>query len=215
LCIDLDAERRLALEQCAACDLEIVPVASGAAALTALASYDVAVLVTAMRGIDAEALLRTASERWPSTFRIVTSEQADIDRMLAWRDEGLASSYLVSPWRDTELAQLVRWGFEAWTLTKGDIHRKPSSTLVHDLKSPLMTILANADHLQTLAEIAPMLRALIESSALTPEERRPLHQLADDLQPMSEEIAIAVRRITHMLDQAHETSALPRRTRAK
>ena len=102
LCIDLDADRRSALERCAGHDLEIVSVASGTAH-TALASHDVAVLVTAMRGFDAEGLLRTVSERSPSTFRVVTSDLADIDRMLAWRDEGLVSSYVVSPWRDAEL----------------------------------------------------------------------------------------------------------------
>lgn len=190
--------------------------ASGPAAFAALATLDVAVLVTAIGASDAEPLLRAASERWPSTFRIVTSEQADIDRMLAWRDEGLVSSYLVSPWRDTELEQLVRWGFEHWTLgaTRRSTPRQPSPTLVHDLKSPLMTILANADHLQTLAESAPALRALVESAALSPEQRRSLLQLAEDLQPMSEELTAAVRRITHMLDE-HEIGTSPRRTRAK
>jgi response regulator RpfG family c-di-GMP phosphodiesterase len=198
----------------------IVPVASGTAAFAALASQDVAVLVTAMRGLDAESLLRAARERSPSTFRVVTSEVADIDRMLAWRDEGLVSSYVLSPWRDAELEQLLRWGFEAWTLATAHVAPRPTTTLLHDLNSPLMTILANADHLETLAAITPTLRDLIESSALTPEQRRPLNQLADDLQPISEELAVAVRRITRMLDQARDVSdelthAQPLRTRAK
>jgi len=140
--------------------------------------------------------------------------------MLAWRDEGLVSSYVVSPWRDAELEQLVRWGFEAWMLANADVAQAPTRTLLHDLKSPLMTILANADHLQTLVAIAPMLKELIASSSLAPELRRPLEQLADDLQPMSEELTVAVRRITHMLDQVRATSddvthAQLVRTRAK
>jgi signal transduction histidine kinase len=160
------------------------------------------------------------SEQSPFTFRVVTSDLSDLDRMLAWRDEGLVASYVVTPWREAELEQLLRWGFEAWTLANADAAQEPTRTLLHDLKSPLTTILANADHLQTLAAIAPMLKELIASSSLTPERRRPLEQLADDLEPISEELTVAVRRITHMLDQVRATSddvthAQLVRTRAK
>lgn len=225
VCVDPAVARRAVLERCAGRELDIIAVADGRDALAALDSREVAVLVIPMRGLDAEALLRAAHERSPRTFRIVTSEQADIDRMLEWRDEGLVASYLVSPWREDELQQLLRWGCDAWTLAADVVAlpRPPASPpgaaaadLLHDLKSPLMTILANADHLDSLAASVPALNEVLADLPIPLEHRRLLAQILDDLQPISEELTTATRRVGQLVEQLHavgEDNSEPRRTR--
>lgn len=216
-------DRCSALERCVGPELDVLTVANGNEAIAAIGRHEVAVLLADMRGFEAEALLRAVGERSPSTFRIVTSELIDIDRMLAWRDEGLVSSYVVSPWRDDELHQLLRWGYEAWTLAHDVDVTAPTptiATLLHDLKSPLMTILANADHLHTLAATTPKLCEVIASLSIAPEQRDLLEQLVEDLQPISEELSVAVRRINHLVDQLRATTdnvthERPLRTRSK
>lgn len=210
MCVGPNCVRRAAIEQSLGRELEIVCVADVGAALAVLATREVAVLVTSLRVVDAEALLREVHTRSPRTFRIATSVQADIDQMLNLRDDGIVASYLVTPWRDDELHQLLRWACDTWALA-GDVvalSRAPSraepTDLLHDLKSPLMTILANAEHLESLSAGAPALAEALERVPLAPEHRRLLAAILADLHPISEELTTATRRLAQIAEQLDE-----------
>ena len=184
-------------------------------------SREVAVFVTALRGVDADALLREVQARSPRSFRIVTSVQDDIDHMLNLRDDGIVASYLVSPWCEDELHQLVRWACDAWTLG-GDIVALPRAQtraepadLLHDLKSPLMTMLANAEHLEELSTSVPTLTEALAHVPLAAEHRRLLAQILDDLLRIAEELTTATRRLAQIAEQLHGDDARqPRRRRS-
>ena len=110
---------------------------------------------------------------------------------------------------------------DAWALA-GDVvalPRAPSraepTDLLHDLKSPLMTILANAEHLDDLSDGVPALVEALAHVPLAPEQRRLLTAILDDLYPISEELTTATRRLAQLVEQLHDDrDAAPPRRRA-
>lgn len=78
---------------------------------------------------------------------------------------------------------------------------KRVSVVVHDLKSPLTSILVNAEHLEAIAQAAPQLRNALASAALDPEQTRALVQLLDELLPISADLLTATRDLRALLDK--------------
>jgi hypothetical protein len=86
---------------------------------------------------------------------------------------------------------------------------KRVSVVVHDLKSPLMSILVNAEHLEAIAQAAPELRNILASASLDPEQTRALVQLLDELLPISADLITATRRLRSLLDKLEPSDDSP------
>ena len=204
LYVDDERNNRVVFEQSLNTEFEIVSVPDAASALAVMDEQEFAVLVTDMRmpEMTGEELLRIAKERHPRTIRIVLTAYSDITPILRAINEGLVARYIIKPWTRTELVQILRWACEAWVFSHDsaalsqrllEIERlatlgSMASGLVHDLKTPLMSILANAEHIGDLGKHAPLLRAALEQVEMTPQRRRELMGLIDDLQPVAEDL---------------------------
>jgi signal transduction histidine kinase len=204
LYVDDERTNRVVFEQSLGTDFDVMSVGDGNAALAAMAERNVAVLVTDMRmpGMTGEELLRIAKERHPETIRIVITAYADIDPILRAINEGLVARYIIKPWQRTELVQILRWACEAYAFAQDStqLHQRLlqverlatlgniATSLVHDLKTPLMSILANAEHLGELAKSTAILREALERTPLPPSQRRELIAMIEDLGPVSEDL---------------------------
>jgi signal transduction histidine kinase len=216
LYVDDELSNRVVFEQSFGREFDVVTVADGAAALALLETREAAVLLTDMQmpELSGEELLRIAKERHPRTIRVVVTAYSDIDRILRALNEGLVARYIIKPWERTEIVQVLRWACEAWSLSAdaAQLHHRlveterlvtTASTLVHDLKTPLMTILSNAQHLEDLSTDVPQLRAALAELPLAARHRRLLDLILDDLKPISEELVSATERLDEMIERLH------------
>ncbi len=209
LYVDDDRSNRIVFEQSFGREFEVITVPDAPAALSLLESREAAVLLTDMQmpGMSGEELLRIARERHPRTVRIVVTAYSDVDRILRALNDGLVARYIIKPWERAELAQVLRWACEAWALSDADTlqQRLASSeriaSTVHDLRTPLTAILANAEHLQLLAASVPGLREALTNVALAPERRRELSLILDELGPIATDLAAAGQQINRLADR--------------
>jgi signal transduction histidine kinase len=217
LYVDDERSNRVVFEQSLGKDFQVVSVADGHAALELMEQRTVAVLVTDMRmpGMTGEELLRIAKERHPQTIRIVITAYADIDPILRAIHEGLVVRYIIKPWQRTELVQILRWACEAWSFAhdSASLHHRLlqverlatlgniASALVHDLKTPLMSILANAEHLGELAKSSALLREALERMTMPPYQRRELVGMIEDLGPISEDLKTSTWHLDELVNR--------------
>jgi signal transduction histidine kinase len=187
LFVDGDGNRREAFAQSFGRDFEVVTVADAASALALLETREVTALIA-----DDE-LLRRARERYPRTVRIVVD--ADVEHILRVLDDGLAARHIIEPWDEAHVAQVLRWAHVQWQRV-ADLRM-----WLHDLRTPLTTVLANAEHLELLADGVPALRAAIERSTMTDEHRDELLQILDDLLPVAEDLASVTSDINAVIEQ--------------
>lgn len=214
LYVEDDRNNRIVFEQSFGREFEVVTVEDGPSALALLETREAAVLLTDMQmpGLSGEELLRIARERHPRTIRIVVTAHSDVDRILRALNEGLVARYIIKPWERAEIAQVLRWACEAWEMSAdtAKLHERLAeserivtiaSSLVHDLRTPLMAILANAEHLQTLSTCVPALREALEKVSLPEDRRRDLFQIFDDLGPVAKDIVVSTRQLGELVDR--------------
>jgi signal transduction histidine kinase len=72
---------------------------------------------------------------------------------------------------------------------------------LHDLRSPLMSVLTNAEYLEDLARDVPTLRELLANVPLPPHHRRMLDAILDELQPVSADLVSATRKLDTLIEQ--------------
>ncbi len=210
--VDDDADRRTRFEHAFAEDLQVLATADAATTLALLASREpTAVLVETSDAETSAHLLRTLAERHPWTVRIIVGEYAAAERSLRMLDEGLAARHVVRPWQRAAVLDVVRWAHEGRPGARdaASLHRRlaeaerimmTARTLVHDLKSPLMAVLANADHLGVLAEDASELREVLRQLPLTDDQRRVLAGIFEQLQPISEDLVGATQELDGLIE---------------
>ncbi len=212
LYVDDERGNRVVFEQSLAADFHIKTAADADAALKILEELEVAVVVTDMRmpTMSGEQLLRIVKERWPGAIRMVVTAYSDIDPILRAINEGLVARYIIKPWMRAELAQVLRWGTEAWQLGRNsaEIHRRlleterlatlgsVSSMLVHDLNQPLMSLVTNGEILEELGTFVPLF-----SKALDPANkahRRALDML-DDYASMTSDVKRSIEHVRELV----------------
>lgn len=207
--IDDAADRRTQFEALFAADIPCLVTADAPGALAALATHDSAIAVVDIdAGGDCASLLRTLDERYPNVVRIVAGTQEDAERCLRVLADGLASRHVFRPWRRAAIVRALsaaRCGAHDTTtlrqrLAEADRIVDTAYALVHDLKSPLMALLANADHLRTLAGEATGLRELLHGARLSPEQRGTLEAIVENLLPMSEDLLSATEQLDTMIE---------------
>ena len=217
LYVDDERSNRVVFEQSLGADFHVLSVADGHAALAVMDERPVAVLVTDMRmpKMTGEELLRIAKERHPRTIRIVVTAYADIDPILRAINEGLVARYIIKPWQHTELVQILRWACEAWAFAhdSASLHHRllqverlatlgnMATSLVHDLKTPLMSILANAEHLGELAKSTALIREAVERMALPAQQRRELVLMIEDIGPVAEDLKTSTWHLDELVNR--------------
>ncbi|MDB4952491.1 MAG: Two component response regulator [Myxococcales bacterium] len=215
LYVDDERGNRVVFEQSLKTEFNIICASDPETALDIMAKNDVAVLVTDMRmpTMNGEELLRIVKERSPQTIRMVITAYADVDPIIRAINEGLAVRYIIKPWIRTELVQVLRWATEAHVFSRSSaalhlrlIESERLATLgsfigpvVHDLKTPLMSLLTNIEVVSELAEAAPVLRAALAQMRQPPANRDRLYQVIDDLEPVMADFRKSILHLNTMI----------------
>ncbi len=216
LYVDDERTNRIVFEQSMKADFKIITSGDGDSALSLLAEQDIAVLVTDMRmpAMQGDELLRIVKERHPQVIRMVMTAHQDIGPILRAINEGLVARYIIKPWDRAELVQVLRWACEAWSFGRDSaaLHRRLMETerlatlgsiaglLVHDLRQPLMSQLANIEVLADLAQDAPTLVKVLEASdQLDTETRERLIHFSRDLGPIAADLKEATMHLSKLI----------------
>ncbi len=220
--VDDERANRIVFEQ-SMTEFNIKTAADGDKALEILAAHDVAVVVTDMRmpGMQGDELLRIVKERHPQVIRMVVTAHQDVGPILRAINEGLVARYIIKPWERTELVQVLQWACEAWAFGRDSaaLHRRLMETerlatlgsiaglLVHDLRQPLMSQLANIEVLADLSQDAPLLVEVIEASdKLDKETRERLVLFAKDLGPIASDLKEATMHLSKLISGLRDLS---------
>jgi signal transduction histidine kinase len=220
--VDDERANRIVFEQ-SMTEFNIKTAADGDKALEILAAHDVAVVVTDMRmpNMQGDELLRIVKERHPQVIRMVVTAHQDVGPILRAINEGLVARYIIKPWERTELVQVLRWACEAWAFGRDSaaLHRRLMETerlatlgsiaglLVHDLRQPLMSQLANIEVLADLSQDAPLLVEVIEASdKLDKETRERLVLFAKDLGPIASDLKEATMHLSKLISGLRDLS---------
>jgi two-component system NtrC family sensor kinase len=222
LYVDDERANRIVLEQSIKSEFNIVVVDSGEKALAMLESTEVAVVITDMRmpGMQGDELLRVIKERHPQIIRMVMTAHQDVGPILRAINEGLVARYIIKPWERTELVQVLRWACEAWMFGRDSaaLHHRLMETerlatlgsiaglLVHDLRQPLMSQLANIEVLQDFAQDAPTLTRAIESTQMDAEMRGRLLHFVTDLKPTLDDLKEATMHLSKLISGLRDLS---------
>lgn len=207
-------------------EFQILTAESGEQALELLALHDVAVLVTDMRmpGMRGDELLRLVKQQHPQVMRMVVTAHSDIDPILSAINEGLVARYIIKPWERDELAQVLQWACEAWQFgrTSAALHQRLLETerlatlgtiagrLVHDLRQPLMSQMANIEYIAELAQDAPAIAELVDASSFPEAQRERLTHVLVDLPSAVADLKIATEHLSRLIGGLRELGR-PRR----
>ena len=223
LYVDDERANRIVLEQSMKAEFNIVTASDGDRALEMLAQDDIAVVITDMRmpAMQGDELLRIVKERHPQVIRMVMTAHQDIGPILRAINEGLVARYIIKPWDRAELVQVLRWACEAWSFGRDSaaLHRRLMETerlatlgsiaalLVHDLRQPLMSQLANIEVLADLSQDGPMLVKVIETTdQIDTETRRRLVSLVRDLGPIAADLKEATLHLSKLISGLRDLS---------
>lgn len=190
-------------------------VQSGEAALAVFRQKKVAVIISDQRmpGMSGNSLLSSIRRTHPETVRIVLTAFADSEPVLRAINEGLVARYVVKPWVEQELRQVLSWALEAHILGGADpsLHARIVETerlvtlgkiaagTVHDMAQPLGYLHGNASALARLGVSAKGLRTLImrHGHELAATDLANLQQLSDALVDITHDMLLGCQ----VLDQ--------------
>jgi two-component system response regulator PhcR len=140
---------------------DILTATSGDEALALLAAGPVALLLADQRmpGMSGAELCRLARERHPDVVRVIVTAYADVTAAVAAINAGQVSRYLFKPWREEQMAEVLRAGIEAYQLgemTRGlqvrllQSEQQSTTTyllgrVLHELANPAATVHTNVE----------------------------------------------------------------------
>lgn len=214
LYVDDEYPNRLVFEH-ALTELDVGTAESGEAALEVFAAREVAVLVTDMRmpTMTGEELLRIVKDRYPDTLRIVLTAFDDVGPILRAINDGLVARYIVKPWNQTELVQVLRWACETWRLARAssELYQRAlaaehlinlgtlAALAVHDLQGPLLGLGGELDDLRRLAASSNTLRAAVAQAPFDIPERAELLRITGGLDATVAQLATGIEHLTGMI----------------
>jgi two-component system NtrC family sensor kinase len=226
---DDEAANLTAFKYCFGDRFEIITVQSGEEALAMLGSRQVAVLLADQRmpGMTGVELCTIARERFPDVVRMIVTAYADISAAMAAINSGQVSRYILKPWREDQMAEILRAGIEAYDLgvTLRELQVKmlqaeQQSTMsyllgrvLHELAQPMTSLLANATYLAdslttltqpesalppALRETFEDLRAVAKDTALSADELAArVHRFRNGETPASSDATAELTRAVH------------------
>jgi len=114
LFVDDEPQNLVTFRYALAEDFDVLTVGSGEEALRLMAGRAVAVLIADQRmpGMTGVELCSEARRRWPDMVRIIITAYADLHAAISAINDGKVSRYMVKPWRNEELADILRTAIE-------------------------------------------------------------------------------------------------------
>jgi two-component system, NtrC family, sensor kinase len=174
-------------------------VGSGAEALEFLKTTTAAVVVVDQRlpDISGNELLKHVRELHPSATRMMITACSELDAVLRAVTEGLVMRYVVKPWDQAEVEEILLWSVEAFDMglrhsavqlrliqmerlvTLGSI----GTAVMHDLNQPLAYMLSNSERLKHLTRGLPAIQEMLARHAaeLSEEERQLVRDLLEEM----------------------------------
>jgi len=183
---------------------DIVTASSGQQALELLAERPVSVLLADQRmpGMTGAELCAVVRERYPSVVRIIVTAYSDLGGAVAAIEKGQVSRYIVKPWREEAMQEVLRSAVEAYQL--GVLTRELQARLLrseqqssyllgrvlHELSSPSASLLIN------LRWMADTLSAT-DRRTLAPE----LSTMFEDLQAAAQEAVTGMSELVRRIER--------------
>lgn len=205
--IDDVADRRSRFEEMFAADVPMLVTVDGTEALALLAAMETAIALVDVEVTGCVELLRTLQDRHRGVERIIVGSYADSERSLRMLADGLASRHVARPWQRAAVLRSLRargapqdHSLLQQRLAEADRIMRTAGALVHDLKSPLMTVLGSADHLRTLADEVASLRDALSCEPISGEQQSALDAILGDLLPMSEDLVCATEQLDALIE---------------
>jgi len=202
LYVDDRHDSRLAFARAFGDDFEIATAEDATSALAVLELREIAVVVTNLniQGLTGDDLLRIMRGVYPRTRRIAIGGEPDIEELARSLEDGLLAHYFIEPWQTTAIAKVLHSECAGWSPSRDPT--RPKREWLHDLRSVLMTILANAEHLEVLGEGAAPLREPLQAGApLDSKQRRELSLLVAELVPIARDLATTTRELRDMIEE--------------
>lgn len=194
----------------------------GQSALDRLGSENVGVVVADQRmpGMSGNELLGEVRSRWPHVIRIILTGYSDLDAILGAVNHGLVARYIVKPWSENDLGDVLEWALRAHALAKhagGDalqlrlLETERLATLgavqasfVHELGTPLSYVSGNIEVLRTLAEHSSRLAEMVaESDELPAGARDEIAEILSDLPWLYEDLRVGCSLMRSLRDDVN------------
>ena len=210
---------RYAMEE----QFSVLTASSGPQALDILAHHEVGVMLADQRmpGMTGVQLCEAAQQVRPDTIRIIVTAYADLHAAIDAINTGQISRYMVKPWRNDELAEVLRTCIELvhisrtvrdmeLRLLRGSQTHTAISTraaLLHEINNPLGALLVSLHHASRLtSQIHSRIDAL--SNAGTPSLAEEVRQL-QDLQEAQDDSLLAVEQLRQVVARMRIGDTLP------
>jgi len=210
---------RYAMEE----QFSVLTASSGPQALDILAHHEVGVMLADQRmpGMTGVQLCEAARQVRPDTIRIIVTAYADLHAAIDAINTGQISRYMVKPWRNDELAEVLRTCIELvhisrtvrdmeLRLLRGSQTHTAISTraaLLHEINNPLGALLVSLHHASRLtSQIQARIDAL--SNAGTPSLAEEVRQL-QDLQEAQDDSLLAVEQLRQVVARMRIGDTLP------
>jgi two-component system response regulator PhcR len=208
LYVDDEAANLTSFKYCFDDRFDVVTAASAEEAMRVLAAGPVALLLTDQRmpGMTGAELCQQARERYPDVVRIIITAYADVTAAVAAINAGQVSRYLFKPWREEQMAEVLRAGIEAHQL--GVMTRELQVRLLQSEQQSTATYLLGRV-LHELANPAATVHTNVEwlSDSLTGLGRRAdelpgeLGSTVQELETAARETASASRELVARIDR--------------
>src|SRR5689334_21312108 len=162
LFVDDESQNLVAFRYAMEDQFGVLTASSGDQALEILKSQDVAVLLTDQRmpGMNGVQLCEHAQRIRPDAIRIIVTAYADLHSAIDAINSGQISRYLVKPWRNDELSDVLRTAIELVHVQRAvhDMELRllrsgqtltavsTRAALLHEINNPLGALLASLHH---------------------------------------------------------------------
>ena len=147
LYVDDEPANLTAFRYCFADRFEVLTAANGDEALALMAAQPVAVLLADQRmpGMTGAELCATARERFPDVVRMIVTAYADIGAAVEAINRGQVLRYIFKPWREEQMAELLRLGLEAYEV--GVLLRQTQVRMLqHEQQATITYVLGSVLH---------------------------------------------------------------------
>ena len=193
LYVDDEAANLTSFKYCFDEQFDVITAHNGDEALQLLARDKVALLLADQRmpGMSGVELCRVVRERHPDVVRVIVTAYSDVTAAVAAINAGQVSRYLFKPWREEQMAEVLRAGIEAYQL--GVMTRELQVRLLQSEQQSTTTYLLGRV-LHELANPAATINTNVEwiADSLTGLGRRAA-ELPADVGALLSEVLVAAR----------------------
>lgn len=223
LFVDDETQNLVAFRYAMEDQFNVLTASSGAQALELLDRHEVAVLLSDQRmpGMNGVQLCEAARRVRPDAIRIIVTAYADLHAAIDAINQGEISRYLVKPWRNDELADVLRTAIELVHIQRSvrDMELRllrasqtntavsARAALLHEINNPLGALLVSLHHAARLtSQIEARMQVLHNNGEIRfGDELRELK----DLQEAQHDSLLAVEQLRQVVARMRVGDSLP------